>query len=136
MKTKRPVPSRRSRQSGDLAAATVSHQANPLQRASMGRKIARKIRQSKKCRFTSRSRAEYWQASPRRIRHLAPRITFMLRVGAISAMTIVPVQASGFSTTGGESDIGSLLHRVAVFSDDPNSIHDPRHPQPQTGADK
>jgi V8-like Glu-specific endopeptidase len=25
---------------------------------------------------------------------------------------------------------------MSVFSDDPNSIHDPRHPQPQTGADR
>jgi len=30
----------------------------------------------------------------------------------------------------------NLFHRVAVFSDAPDSIHDPRHPQPQTGADK
>ena len=25
---------------------------------------------------------------------------------------------------------------MTVFSDDPHSVHDPRHPQPQTGADK
>ncbi|MGE3782473.1 MAG: hypothetical protein AB7H71_06990, partial [Alphaproteobacteria bacterium] len=30
----------------------------------------------------------------------------------------------------------TLLHRINVFSDDPNSLHDPRYPQPQTGAGK
>jgi V8-like Glu-specific endopeptidase len=29
-----------------------------------------------------------------------------------------------------------LLNRVTVFSDDPHSLHDPRHPQDQTGANK
>jgi len=51
-------------------------------------------------------------------------------------MITVPVRASDFSTMGTTAAGQTLFHPVTVFSDDPNSIHDPRHPQPQTGADK
>ena len=42
-------------------------------------------------------------------------------------MVVLPAQAAGVSP--------ALLHRVNVFSDDPQIIHDPRHEQPQAGAD-
>jgi V8-like Glu-specific endopeptidase len=58
-----------------------------------------------------------------------------LRLGAILAMMIVPVRAADFSAAGPLSP-QRLLHRVTVFSDDPKTIHDPRHPQSQTGEDK
>src|SRR5271167_1022846 len=77
--------------------------------------------------------AQCWQAL---IRQLAPGIMFILRLAAILAVTIVPVRASEFSTTGAEINARTLFHQVAVFSDVPNSTHDPRHPQSQTGPDK
>ena len=66
----------------------------------------------------------------------ASGIMLILRLTAILAMTIVPVQASDFSTMGAEVNDRTLFQQVAVFSDVPNSIHDPRHPQSQTGPDK
>ena len=71
-----------------------------------------------------------------RRRYLACSITTILGLAATLAMTIAPVQASNFYGTGSEASTRGFLHRVTVFSDDPNSIHDPRHVQPQTGADK
>ncbi len=68
--------------------------------------------------------------------YLASGIKFILGLAAILAMTIAPVRASNNDRMGSEAREGTLLHRVTVFSDDPNAIHDPRHPQPQTGADK
>jgi V8-like Glu-specific endopeptidase len=49
-------------------------------------------------------------------------------------MTIAAVWAAAFSAA--NADRQALLQRVTVFSDDPQTLHDPRHPQPQTGADK
>jgi hypothetical protein len=86
--------------------------------------------------FTPGLPADRWQASAERVRHLASRITFILRLAAMLPMTIVPVRASDFAMTGAEVNAPTLFHRVAVFSDRPDSIHDPRHPQSQTGADK
>ena len=91
--------------------------------------------------LTPRSPADRWQASAARVRQLASRITFLLRFAAILPMTVVPVRSADFSTTGfamtgAELNALTLFHRVAVFSDAPDSIHDPRHPQSQTGADK
>lgn len=91
--------------------------------------------------FTPGLSADRWQASAERVRQLASRITFILRLAAILPMTIVPVRAADFSTTGfavtgAEVNAPTLFHRVAVFSDAPDFIHDPRHPQSQTGADK
>jgi len=80
--------------------------------------------------------AERWQASTERVRQRTSGITFILRLVAILAMTIVSVRASDFRTTGAEVNDRTLFQRAAVFSDVPNSIHDPRHPQSQTGADK
>ena len=85
---------------------------------------------------TPGSPADRWQASAGRVRELPSTITFILRLAAILVMTIVPVGASDFSTRGAEVNTRTLFHRVAVFSDAPDSIHDPRHPQSQTGADK
>lgn len=86
--------------------------------------------------FTTELLAQCWQASAGRVRQLGFGIMFILRLAAILAVTIVPVRASDLSTTGAELNARTLFHRVAVFSDIPNSIHDPRHPQPQTGPDK
>jgi V8-like Glu-specific endopeptidase len=86
--------------------------------------------------FTPGLLAECWHASAGRVRQLASGIMFILRLTAILAVTIVPARASEFSTTGAEVNTRTLFHRVAVFSDAPNSIHDPRHPQSQTGPDK
>jgi V8-like Glu-specific endopeptidase len=80
--------------------------------------------------------AQRRQRSTGRVRPLASTVAFILRLAAMLAMTIVPVPASDFSTTAAEVNAPTLFHRVAVFSDVPNSIHDPRHPQSQTGADK
>jgi hypothetical protein len=85
---------------------------------------------------TAELRAEGGQASAKRGRQRTFSITFVLRLTAILAMTIVPVQAADFSTTGAAVNDRTLFQRVAVFSDAPNSIHDPRHRQSQTGADK
>jgi V8-like Glu-specific endopeptidase len=63
-------------------------------------------------------------------------IKLILRLTAILAMMSVSVWASDFARTGTKINGQTLLHQVAVFSDDPNSIHDPRHPQSQIGADK
>jgi len=66
------------------------------------------------------------------------------------AMTIAPVRASDlhvrllcanrscFERPDGAAPLSQrrLRHRVAVFSDNPKTIHDPRHPQSQTGAHK
>ena len=89
--------------------------------------------------------------------HWAPGAMFTLRLAAILAMTVIPVRAADFSAADADMharllctnrscfvrpDLAGplsqqrLLHRVAVFSDDPEIIHDPRHPQSQTGADK
>ena len=76
------------------------------------------------------------RASAESIRPVASVITLIRRLTAILTMMIVPVWASDFSTTGTKVNGQTLFHQVAVFSDDPNSIHDPRHPQSQTGADK
>ena len=46
----------------------------------------------------------------------------------------LPVHAAEFSID--PQSPKTLLHRVAVFSDDPETMHDPRHPQSQIGADK
>jgi hypothetical protein len=86
--------------------------------------------------FKPGSPADRCQASAGRVRELPSTITFILRLAAILVMTIVPAGASDFSTRGAEVNTRTLFHRVAVFSDAPDSIHDPRHPQPQTGADK
>jgi hypothetical protein len=86
--------------------------------------------------FTPGSPADRWQASAGRVRELPSTITFILRLAAIFAMAIVPVGASDFATTGAELNARTLFHPVAVFSDASDSIHDPRHPQSQTGADK
>jgi V8-like Glu-specific endopeptidase len=80
--------------------------------------------------------AERRRASAERVRRRTSSITFILRLAAILAMTIVPLRASDFSTTDAEVNDRALFQRVAVFSDAPNSIHDPRYPQSQTGADK
>ena len=77
-----------------------------------------------------------WEASAGSVPGLASMITLIVRLTAILTMMIVPVRASGFSTTGTKVDGQTLFHQAAVFSDDPNSFHDPRHPQSQTGADK
>ena len=76
---------------------------------------------------------------------------FALRLAAILAMTIVSVRAADFSAAAADCtshpcfvrpDIAELLpqqrllRRVAIFSDDPDTVHDPRHPQSQTGVDK
>jgi V8-like Glu-specific endopeptidase len=47
---------------------------------------------------------------------------------------MLPVRAAEFPIDPASQK--RLLHRVAVFSDDPITIHDPRHRQSQTGADK
>ena len=86
--------------------------------------------------FTPGSPADRWQASAGKVRELPSTITFILRLAAILVMTIVPAGASDFSTRGAEVNTRTLFHRVAVFSDAPDSIHDPRHPQSQTGATK
>jgi V8-like Glu-specific endopeptidase len=86
--------------------------------------------------FRPKLLAESRQASVIRARQLAPIIAFILRFAAILIVTIVTVRASDFSATNAEVNDQTLFHRVAVFSDAPNSIHDPRHPQSQTGADK
>jgi hypothetical protein len=80
--------------------------------------------------------AQCWQASAGRVRQPASGIMFFLRWAAILALSIVPARASDFSMTGAEINTRTLFHRVAVFSDTPNAIHDPRHPQSQTGPDK
>src|SRR5215469_16727639 len=85
--------------------------------------------------FTTKS-AEHWEVSTGSACRLASIIAFILRLTAILTMMTVPVQASDFSTKGTTVAGQTLFHRVTVFSDDPNSIHDPRHPQSQTGADK
>lgn len=63
---------------------------------------------------------------------IGPGVKFMFRLAAIVVSTVLPVRAAEFSAL----SQNSLLHRVAVFSDDPKTIHDPRHPQSQIGADK
>ena len=98
-------------------------------------KIASKFRQSGVSRLTLAFRAEPWQASVGSIGQLASGIRFILQLAAILATTIAPVQASGVSMNAAVS-ARTLLHRVTVFSDDPHTLHDPRHPQPQNGADK
>jgi hypothetical protein len=80
--------------------------------------------------------ADRRQASAGRVRQLASISTFILRLAATFAMAIVPVRASDFATTSAEVNARNLFRRAAVLSDAPGSIHDPRHPQPQTGADK
>ena len=72
------------------------------------------------------SPADRWQPSAGRGRELPSTITFILRLAAILVMTIVPVGASDFATTGAEVNTRTLFHRVAVFSDASDSIHDPR----------
>jgi len=47
-------------------------------------------------------------------------------------LSSLPAIAADVAPTSSES----LLHRVAVFSDDPQTIHDPRHPQSQIGPDR
>ena len=76
------------------------------------------------------------RAFAERVCQLASAVSFILRLSAMLAITIAPVRASSFFTTGSDLSTRTLIYRVTVFSDDPNSIHDPRHPQPQTGADK
>jgi len=85
---------------------------------------------------TPGSPADRWQASAGKVRELPSTITFILRLAAILVMTIVPAGASDFSTRGAEVNTRTLFHRVAVFSDAADSIHDPRHPQSQAGTDK
>jgi hypothetical protein len=60
----------------------------------------------------------------------------ILRLLAILAMTTVPALASNFSTARAEVNAPIVFHPVAVFSDAPDSVHDPRHPQSQTGGDR
>lgn len=64
----------------------------------------------------------------------ALRAMFISRLAVVMMSTILPVQAAELSAD--PQAQGSLLHRVAVFSDDPETIHDPRHTQSQIGADK
>src|SRR5580692_40039 len=85
---------------------------------------------------TPGSPADRCQASAGRVCELPSTITFILRLAVILVMTIVPVGASDFSTGVAEVNTRALFNRVAVFSDAPDSVHDPRHPQSQTGADK
>jgi V8-like Glu-specific endopeptidase len=61
---------------------------------------------------------------------------FTLRLAAIFIMAIVPLADADFAMADANVHPGTLLHQVAVFSDDPQAIHDPRHAQPQTGTDK
>jgi V8-like Glu-specific endopeptidase len=46
--------------------------------------------------------------------------------------TPLPSRAESFAA----GPLQSWLHRAAVFSDDPEKIHDPRYPQSRTGEDK
>ena len=82
--------------------------------------------------FTPGLPADRWEASAGRVRQLASIITFILRLAAIFAMTIVPVRASDIAATSAEVNARNLFRRVAVFSDAPDSIHDPsiRSPKP------
>src|SRR5437870_4366338 len=75
-----------------------------------------------------------YRRSPSRRRVWAMRIKFIPRLVAILAITTLPGRAAEFS--GGRPSQERLLHRAAVFSDDPETIHDPRHSQSQTGVDK
>jgi V8-like Glu-specific endopeptidase len=82
---------------------------------------------------------------------------FTLRLAAVLGMTVIPVRAADFLAADlniqtrylctnrscfVRPDLAEplsqqrLLHRVTVFSDDLQTIHDPRHEQSQTGADK
>jgi V8-like Glu-specific endopeptidase len=62
------------------------------------------------------------------------RAKFISRLVAILVLMTLPVRAAEFFIDPASQK--RLLHRVAVFSDDPDTIHDPRHPQSQTGADR
>ena len=86
--------------------------------------------------FTPGFPADRCHVSARKVRQLTSKMTFLLRLVAILMMTIIPVRASNFSVTSAEGNAATLLHPVAVFSDAPDSVHDPRRPQSQTGADK
>jgi V8-like Glu-specific endopeptidase len=58
-------------------------------------------------------------------------------LAAILAMTVIPVRAADFiAARANMHPQKGLLHRVTVFSDDPQTVHDPRHEQAQAGADK
>jgi V8-like Glu-specific endopeptidase len=62
---------------------------------------------------------------------------FALGLAAILAMTVMPVRAADFLAARADMHPQQrLLHRVTVFSDDPKTLHDPRHEQAQTGVDK
>jgi Trypsin-like peptidase domain len=64
------------------------------------------------------------------------RLVFPAGRLAMLAITIVPVWASDFALAHADVDARTWFHRVAVFSDTPDNIHDPRHLQSQTGADR
>jgi V8-like Glu-specific endopeptidase len=86
--------------------------------------------------FTPECSAQRWHASAGGGWPPTSGIKFILVLAAILVMTIVPVRAAASPMTVAQLNAPTLFHRVAVFSDVPNSIHDPRHPQSQTGAGK
>ena len=59
-----------------------------------------------------------------------------LRLAALLILTILALADADFATADAMEHPRTLLHQVAVFSDDPQAIHDPRHAQSQTGTDK
>jgi V8-like Glu-specific endopeptidase len=62
---------------------------------------------------------------------------FPFRLATILAMAVLPIcAAESLAADAARHARQPLLHRVAVFSDDPQTVHDPRHPQSQTGTDK
>jgi hypothetical protein len=87
--------------------------------------------------FTPGLPADRWPASAGRVRQPASKITLILSIGCdIGNDKSFLCGAQTFSMTGAEVNAPTLFHPVAVFSDAPDSVHDPRHPQAQTGADK
>jgi V8-like Glu-specific endopeptidase len=66
---------------------------------------------------------------PGSARKVAPWAAAMLMLMAMSA------RGADFSTPNAAAFPRALLHRVAVFSDNPEAVHDPRYQQSQTGTD-
>jgi hypothetical protein len=58
-----------------------------------------------------------------------------LAIAVLAAPPVSALPAQPGETHGSET-INRLFYDVSVFSDDPNTLHDPRHPQVQTGEVK
>lgn len=68
------------------------------------------------------------------IAHRALAVLFFALLDATVMPAMSPARAAEFSV--GRLSQMHFLHRVAVFSDDPETIYDPRHLQPQTDEDR